>query len=115
MGQKVAGTCYIKVDGDQLVVNGGVECSASKVKRETIVPGYFKEEDLTPFIKVDAIKVPGMDLSKLTSATNMTVTAEFKDGSSYVLSGAYTVDDVTFNGDDAKLALKFEGISGDWQ
>ena len=115
MGQKVAGTCYIKVDGDQLVITGGVEVSASKVKRETIVKGWFKEEDVTPSVKVDAIKTPGLNLSKITEGTNMVVTAEFKDGSSYVLSGAYAVDDITFNGDDGKLSLKFEGISGDWQ
>ncbi|TWC57607.1 tail tube protein [Pseudomonas sp. SJZ080] len=115
MGQKVAGTCYIKVDGDQLVITGGVEVPASDVKRETVVKGYFKEEDVTPFVKVDAIKTPGLDLSKITKGTNLTVTAEFKDGSSYVLSGGYAVDDITFTGDDGKLSLKFEGISGDWQ
>jgi hypothetical protein len=115
MGQKVAGTCYIKVDGDQLVITGGVEVPISKVKRETIVKGYYKEEDVIPFVKVDAIKTPGLDLSKITEGTNMTVTAEFKDGSSYVLSGAYLVDDATVNGDDAKLSLKFEGIDGNWQ
>ncbi|MCD5980514.1 phage tail protein [Pseudomonas sp. S25] len=115
MGQKVAGTCYIKVDGDQLVITGGVEVPGSKVKRETVVKGYFKEEDVTPFVKVDAIKTPGMDMSKITEGTNMTITAEFKDGTSYVLSGAYAVDDVTYTGDDGKLSLKFEGIEGDWQ
>jgi hypothetical protein len=115
MGQKVAGTCYIKVDGAQLVITGGVECPISKVKRETIVPGYFKEEDVIPSVKVDAVKTPGLDISKITTATNMTVTAEFKDGSTYVLSGAYMVDDATVNGDDGKLSLKFEGINGDWQ
>jgi hypothetical protein len=115
MGQAVAGTCYIKVDGSQLVVTGGVEAPLSKVKRESIRPGFFKEEDVTPFVKVDAIKTPGLDVKKLTTATNMTVTAEFKDGSVYVLSGAYAVDDITVNGDDGKVSLKFEGINGDWQ
>ncbi|MEN5236605.1 phage tail tube protein [Pseudomonas sp. TWI923] len=115
MGQKVAGTCYIKVDGAQLVITGGVEAPLSKVKRETIVTGYFKEEDRTPFLKVDAVKVPGFQFEKITSGANMTVTAEFKDGSSYVLSGAYTVDDVNVTADDGKVPLNFEGSSGDWQ
>lgn len=115
MGQAVAGTCYIKVDGSQLVITGGVEAPVSKVKRETIRPGFFKEEDVNPFLKVDAVKTPGLDLAKITSGTNMTVTAEFKDGSVYVLSGAYVVDDPAVNGDDAKIPLKFEGINGDWQ
>ncbi len=115
MGQKVAGTCYIKVDGSQLVITGGVEVPVSKVKRETIVKGFYKEEDVTPFTKVDAVKTPGMDLAKITEGTNMVVTTEFKDGSSYVLSGAYVVDDATLTADDGKLSLRFEGISGDWQ
>ncbi|MCE4058457.1 phage tail tube protein [Pseudomonas sp. Au-Pse12] len=115
MGQKVAGTCYIKVDGDQLVITGGVEAPLSKVKRETIIKGYFKEEDRTPFLKVDAVKTPNFPVAKLSGGTNMTVTAEFKDGSSYVLSGAYLVDDVNVTGDDGKVSLNFEGIAGDWQ
>ncbi|HGM5579288.1 TPA: phage tail tube protein [Pseudomonas putida] len=115
MGQKVAGTCYIKVDGSQLVVTGGVEAPLSKVKRETIIKGYFKEEDRAPFLKVDAVKVPGFPFAKIAEAINMTVTAEFKDGSSYVLSGAYLVDDMNVTGDDGKVSLNFEGVSGDWQ
>jgi hypothetical protein len=115
MGQAVAGTCYIKVDGSQLVVTGGVEAPLSKVKRETIRPGYYKEEDVFPFVKVDAIKTPGLDVQKLVTGTNMTVTAEFKDGSVYVLSGAYLVDETTVSGDDGKISLKFEGSNGDWQ
>ncbi|QXH53203.1 phage tail tube protein [Pseudomonas fakonensis] len=115
MGQKVAGTCYIKVDGTQLVITGGVEVPVSKVKRETVTAGYFKEEDRIPFTKVDAVKAPGTDWDKITNGTNMTITSEFKDGSSYVLSGAYAVDDVNVTADDGKVPLNFEGVSGDWQ
>lgn len=115
MGQKVAGTCYIKIDGEQIVITGGVECPLSKVKRETIMPGYFKEEDLAPFISVDALKTPGFPFQKIAEGQNMTITAEFKDGSSYVLSGAYAVDEIKVTGDDGKVSLKFEGVSGDWQ
>ncbi|QZP28750.1 phage tail tube protein [Pseudomonas mosselii] len=41
MGQKVAGTCFVKVDGDQLVITGGVECPLSDTKRETIMPALY--------------------------------------------------------------------------
>lgn len=115
MGQAVAGTCYIKVDGNQLIVMGAVEVPLSKVKRESLRPGYFKEEDVTPFVKLDALMTQGLDTKKLTTATNMTVTAELQGGRVYVLSGAYLVDDVTVSADDGKLTLKFEGINGDWQ
>lgn len=115
MGQKVAGTCYIKVDGEQLTIAGGVEVPLSKFKRETITTGVFKEEDLTPYVAVDAVKTPDFPRAKLENGTNMTVTAEFKDGSCYVLSGAYVVDEMKVSADDAKVAIKFDGISGDWQ
>lgn len=115
MGQKVAGTCYIKVDGEQLVITGGVEVPLSKVKRETVVPGYFKEEDRAPFTKVDAVMTPDFPITKLVNGTNMTVTTEFKTGRSYVLSGGYLVDEVNVTGDDGKVSLNFDGIAGDWQ
>ncbi|KJK14887.1 MULTISPECIES: phage tail tube protein [Pseudomonas] len=115
MGQKVAGTCYVKADGEQLTITGGVECPLSDKKRETITRGFYKEEDLVPYISVDAVKTPNFPRAKLANATNMTITAELADGSSYVLSGAYLVDETKVTGDDAKVALKFEGIAGDWQ
>lgn len=115
MGQKVAGTCFIKVDGDQLVITGGVEAPLSAVKRETIVLGHYKEEDLIPYVIVDAVKTANFPRAKLVAGISMTVTAELADGSVYVLSGAYLVDDTKVTGDDAKVSLKFEGIQGDWQ
>ena len=48
MGKKVAGTAYIKVDGMQLTVTGGAEAPLMDKKRETVYPGYYKEEELAP-------------------------------------------------------------------
>ena len=115
MGQKVAGTVYIKIDGAQLVITGGVEAPLNKYNRETIVKGFFKEEDVIPFLKVDAVKTPGVDWAKIANGTDMSATAEFKDGSTYVLSGAYVVGDLNVTGDDAKVSIEFNGIEGDWQ
>lgn len=115
MGQKVAGTVYIKIDGAQLVITGGVEAPLNKYSRETIVKGFFKEEDVIPFLKVDAVKTPGVDWAKIANGTDMTATAEFKDGSTYVLTGAYVVGDLNVTGDDGKVAIEFNGSEGDWQ
>lgn len=115
MGQKVAGTCYVKVDGQQMVITGGIEAPLAKFTRETIAPGCFKEEDLAPFLKVDAVKTAGIDWAKIATATNMTVTCEFRDGSTYVLTGAYVVGDMNVTGDDGKVAIEFNGTDGDWQ
>lgn len=115
MGQKAAGTVYLKVDGQQMVLTGGVEAPLNKYNRETIVKGYFKEEDVVPFLKADAVKTPGIDWDKIANATDMTATAEFKDGSTYVLTGAYVVGDLNVTGDDGKVAIEFNGAEGDWQ
>ena len=115
MGKKVAGTCYVKVDGQQLVITGGVEAPINKFKRETIVKGHFSEEDVAPFLKVDAVKTPGFDWAKLAAGTDMTVTSEFKDNSTYVLTGAYVVGDLNVTGDDGKVSIEFNGDEGDWQ
>ena len=61
MGKKVAGTVYVKVDGGQLTVSGGVECPLMDKKRESVAPGYYKEEDLTPYVKLSAIDDPDLE------------------------------------------------------
>jgi hypothetical protein len=115
MGQKVAGTCYVKVDGVQLTLTGGGEAPVSEVKRETVVRGYFKEEELTPYLKFTAVLTPDFPRKKLAEGTDMTVTCEFKNGTTYVLSGAYMVDEPSASGDDGTIELQFDGVKGVWQ
>jgi hypothetical protein len=115
MGQKVAGTAYVKVDGAQLTITGGAEAPLMNVKRETVYPGYFKEEDLAPSLKMTTIFEAGFPLKTLTNGRDMTVTCEFSNGKVYVLSGAYLVDEPSFKGDDGTVELQFDGIKGSWQ
>ncbi len=115
MGKKVAGTCYVKVDGNQLVLSGAVEAPLNKVTRETIVKGYYKEEDAVPFLKVEALGVKESDFQSIAAGTNMTVTAEFANGSVYTLSGAYIIGEANYSSDEGKVSLEFNGTEGDWQ
>ena len=115
MSQKVAGTCYVKADGVQFVVEGGVECPLFGVKRETVVPGYYKEEDQTPYVKLTAVFTRDFPLEKLESADNMTVTAELKNGKTYVLTGAYVVGESSVKSDEGKSEIEFNGAKGYWQ
>jgi hypothetical protein len=115
MGQRVAGTVYVKVDGQQLTIEGGVEAPLSDKERETLVPGFFSEKDLTPYINMDALHTPDFPLEKLVNGTDMTVMAEFKNGSIYILSGAYIVGAPASSGDDGKISLEFHGVQGVWQ
>ena len=115
MGQRVAGTCYIKVDGAQLTITGGLEAPLMNVKRETVTPGFYKEEQLAAYLKVTAVHTPDFPLDKLVSGTDMTITGEFNNGKVYVLSGAYLVDEPVSSGDDGTIELQFDGGKGVWQ
>ena len=115
MGQKVAGTAYVKVDGTQLTITGGAEAPLMEVKRETVYPGFFKEEELAPYLKMTAILEAGFPIKTLANGRDMTVTCEFNNGRVYVLSGAYLVDEPSFKADDGTVELQFDGIKGSWQ
>lgn len=115
MGQKVAGTCYVKVDGVQLVLSGAVEAPLNSVTRETIVKGYFKEEDTIPSVKLEAVGVKETDFQKICDGKAMTLTVEFANGSVYTLSGAYVVGEANYSSDEGKISLEFNGVSGDWK
>ncbi|SAM35761.1 phage tail tube protein [Pseudomonas sp. 1 R 17] len=115
MGQKVAGTAYVKVDGTQLTITGGAEAPLMEVKRETVYPGFFKEEELAPYLKMTAIVEASFPIKTLANGRDMTVTCEFNNGRVYVLSGAYLVDEPSFKADDGTVELQFDGIKGSWQ
>lgn len=116
---RVAGICYIKVDGEQLDAKGSIECPITDNSREAVmglsgVAGY-KETARTPYVKGSFIFTPGFPLSKLNEGTDMTVTAELANGKVYTLSGAFLVGEPAAKGDDGEVELEFNGIKGIWQ
>lgn len=115
MGQLVAGTAYVKVDGAQLTITGGAEAPLMTVKRETVATGFYKEEDLPPYLKMTAIMSPDLDFKKIVNGRDMTVTCEFKNGKVFVLAGAYLVGEPSYKGDDGTAEFEFNGIKGTWQ
>lgn len=115
MGQKIAGTVYVKADGEQFESLGSGEAPLMDVKRESIRPGLYKEEDLVPYLKGDFAFTKDFPIQKLKDATNMTVTMEFKNGRTYVLTEAYVVGEPSATADDGKISLEFNGQKGVWQ
>lgn len=118
MAKRVAGICYIKVDGEQLEVEGGVECPLNDVVRETVMglagPAGFKETALAQYVKVSTIFVEGFPVAKLREGTDMTITAELANGKVYTLSGAYLIGETAVKGDEGKVELEFNGKKGEW-
>lgn len=119
MGKRVAGICYIKVDGQQLEVSGGVEAPLSAVKREIKMgpngPGGFSEVAQEPYVKVTAFFTASFPLSKLVKSTDMTVTAEWPNGKVYTLSGAYLSGELPAKSEDGTTELTFNGDRGEWK
>lgn len=119
MAKRVAGICYIKVDGEQLEVSGGVECPIVDLKRETVMglsgPAGLKETALEPYIKLNAIFMPTFPLSTIQTNTDMTITAELANGKVYTLSGAFVKGEPAAKGDDGTVELEFGGKKGIWQ
>lgn len=116
---KVAGTCYFKVDGEQLEVSGGVEVPLLDVKRETVMgsngPAGYKETALRPYIKLKAVVNAEFPLAMLQSATEMTATAELANGMVYTLSGAFVEGEPAINNDDGTIDIEFGGKKGIFQ
>jgi hypothetical protein len=119
MGQRLAGMCYVKVDGQQLEVQGSLECPTSPVVRETLMGATgsagYKETARTPFVKLTVFFRPDFPMDAIANGTDMTVTAEFANGKVYTLSGAYLVGEPSANGEDGTIELEFEGARGIWQ
>jgi len=117
---KVAGTCYVKVDGTQLELKGdsGIEAPMFSVTREAVMGqsgvAGLKETANMPYVKGTFIVGPDFPLEKLNDSTDLTVTTEFINGKVYTLSGAFTVGDSGFKSDSGEVELEFNGIKGIW-
>lgn len=116
---RIAGTCFVKVDGDQLSLTGGIEVPMNLRVKESIVDlggGVdFKETHRAPFVK-GTYKVPkDFPLKKLEEGTDMTVTAELANGNVYVLKNAWLEGEANHNAEEGTAELQFNGKEGFYQ
>ncbi|ELP25061.1 Phage tail tube protein [Pantoea agglomerans 299R] len=116
---KIAGTCFIKVDGQQLSATGGVECPMNTKLKESIVgldeSVDYKETSRAPYIKLTA-KVPkGFPREKIIDSDTMTITAELANGDVYVLSNAWVEGELNHNPEDGTVDCQFNGQEGFYQ
>lgn len=119
MAGRVAGICYIKADGTQFEVKGGVEIPFSVVNRETVMGlsgvAGFKEVAQRPYIKLTAVFTRDFPISTLANSTNMTITAELANGKVYTLTAAYLEGETVSNGEEGTAEIEFSGVTGIWQ
>lgn len=113
MSQKAAGTCYISVNGNQLIYSGKIEVPLTDVKRESIVPGFFKETEMVPYVKCDIVADPSLNYESL-KQVGVTITVDFDNSRTYVLSDAYLTGEPNIN-DEGVVSLQFDGRIGTFQ
>lgn len=116
---KIAGTCYIKVDGLQLSATGGVEVPMNTKLKENMVgldgSVDYKETSRAPYTKLTA-KVPkGFPRDKIANSDDMTITSELANGDVYVLSGAFVEGELNHNPEDGTVDIQFTGTEGFYQ
>ncbi|RTY53638.1 phage tail protein [Pantoea sp. YU22] len=116
---KIAGTCYIKVDGQQLSATGGIEVPMNTNVKDDIIGTDgsvdYKETFRAPYTKA-TLKVPkGFPRDKLSSSDTMTITSELANGDVYVLSNAWVHGEMNHNADDGTVDVEFHGQEGFYQ
>lgn len=113
----IAGTAYLKVDGEMYPLKGNLTVSISPVERNGIagqdyVHGY-QELPRVPFIEGDVSTLPEVSTEFLESVIDATITAELVNGRVYVLRNAWTKGPIEINTPDGQFRIRFEGVSGD--
>lgn len=119
MANRTAGICFVKVDGTQLEIKGGLECPVADKKREVVMsssgPVGYKETPVAPMVKASAIFTNDFPMEKIRNGTAMTITAEFANGKVYTLSDAFLATEASAKGEEGEVELEFHGIRGAWQ
>ncbi|WLS77209.1 phage tail tube protein [Erwinia pyri] len=116
---KIAGTCYVKVDGQQLSLTGGIEVPMNTKLRDDVMgldgSVDYKETHRAPYTK-GTFKVPkDFPVDKLTDSDQMTITSEFANGQVYVLSEAYMFGEANHNPEEGTVDIEFHGSEGFYQ
>jgi hypothetical protein len=113
---RIAGTAWLKVDGEQYALRGDLTISIDSVEREGQagmdgVHGYL-ETPRIPFIEGTFSDIGGMSLARLQGIVNSTVTAEVVSGKTYLLRNAWTSTARELNAAEGSVSVRFEGMSG---
>jgi hypothetical protein len=113
MGVPVAGTAFLKIDGNQMPLRGSFVVSPSAVERAGIagqdyVHGY-SELPRVPYIEGDVTTRAEVSLEQMELITNSVVTAELINGHTYVLREAWCKSAFELNTHDGQFHVRFEG------
>lgn len=115
--QRKGGIIFFKVNGEMYSAKGSFTYNIGKAKRDAIVGSDtvhgYKEVPQVPFIEGETTDSQTVDLEKLVTIDNATVTLELANGKVILLREAWYAAEGTGNTDEGNIAIRFEGISGE--
>lgn len=117
MAGRIGGILYLTIDGVPYSARGNFTVMPSSVKREgvagqTQVDGYT-EMPVVPGVKGDISTIPGLSLTALQSITKSVLTIALANGSTFVLSGAFSKPPFEIDTAEGKVNVDFGCIACD--
>lgn len=114
---RLAGTIYFKVDGQQHSAKGSWTYNLGKPKRTTItgpdrVHGY-SEMPKAPFIDGVITDSADLDLAALQTLDAVTCTLELANGKTIILRDSWYVADGDVTTESQEIQARFEGLSAE--
>lgn len=119
MGQRIAGTCFLKINGEQVPLKGSFSFGLGRSTREGIVgPDRvhgFKELPTVPFIEGQITNTYEINLDSLSKLTEETIILELANGKIIALREAWSVNPDGLKGDteEGAVDVRFEGLSAE--
>ena len=109
----VAGTVYLRIDGQQYRARSEIKVSATNIEREGVigqdgVHGYIERPALC-FIEGKITDSFDLSTQLLAQMCNNTVTIELLNGKTYVLRNAWCTKATPVDTTDGSIEFRFEG------
>jgi hypothetical protein len=110
---RIAGTAYLNVDGNNKLLRGDFEYSPSAFERESIagmdkVHGYIEKPNV-PHISGTLTDAGDLSLADLNAMTNVTVICELANGKTITGRNMWTTATQTGKAADGTVEVRWEG------
>lgn len=112
---RLAGTCYLTIDGANYMLSGDFSYKVSGVSRETLkgpdgVHGY-SETPQQGYIAMTLRDSSTLSQADLNAMSNVTLVAELANGKTIIGRNMWATDQAETKVTDATIEVKFEGPS----
>ena len=112
---RLAGTCYLTVDGVSYMLAGDFAYKVSGVSRETLkgqdgIHGY-SETPQPGYIAATLRDASNLSIADINGMSNATVVAELANGKTIIGRNMWTTDQQESKSSDATIEVKWEGPS----